>query len=440
MRRVAPVWVALACALTLLGCESIPDAVRVPKPRPAPTGPRAEFSAEPEVRVRVRTAQARLQVDGVPRVTLRPVTADPALRAVQVPAPVTIASGSEGLRFVDASQAPHIFPFGTDVEVAAVGEGGRPEGALRVGQTRYPGFLTLRPNWHQSPSEFDVTVTMPVETYLPGVLTHELLKDWPRQTNECQAVAARTYVLHERARARAESRPYDVEDSTQDQVYGGLTGLRTPNEAVAATRGLLLAHEGRLLRAYYSSTCGGRPNSASRVWPTGPGYEFNLLPPLQGKPRPHACQQARLYRWEVTRTADDASRRLRAWGKAARHDVQSLTRLRAVEVDQRNDAQRPVVFRLTDDRGSDYRLTSEELRNALNHPVQGLPPITGENRVNSGDVDVEVSATHVRLQGRGWGHGVGMCQWCAKGMADAGLDWRAMVKDFYPGAEVVKAY
>ena len=77
---------------------------------------------------------------------------------------------------------------------------------------------------------------------------------------------------------------------------------------------------------------------------------------------------------------------------------------------------------------------------ACNHTLADLPPITKENRVNSGDLEVEIWANQVRFHGRGWGHGVGMCQWCAKGMAEAGMDWHTMIVSFYPGVEIQKAY
>jgi stage II sporulation protein D len=439
VRQAAPLFASLVGLVVgaVSGCGSLPIDPGPAKPRGTAAGPKVNFTGEPDIRVRVRAGTSKVEVAGPTRLTVRPATTDPGQRALQVEGPITVVSGPEGVRVVDAQARPHVFPFATDVEILASDKG---EASLRVGGVNYPGFLTIKPAWSASPNSFDVLVTMPVESYLPGVLTHELFKDWPRQTFECQAVAARTYALHERARARAEGRAYDVEDTTADQVYGGATGAKVPNEAARATRGWVLTSDERLIRAYYSSTCGGRPNSASKVWQTGPGYEFNLLEPLQGRARQHYCQSARLYRWEVSRSDDDVNKRLRAWGKAFKHEVANLTRLRAVQVAERNKAERPVIFALTDQSGREYRLTSEELRMGLNQSVPGLTPITNENRVNSGDLEMEIWASQVRIRGRGWGHGVGMCQWCAKGMADAGLDWRAMVRDFYPGAEVVKAY
>lgn len=438
--------VVVAAAVLLAGCESVSRVVLPEKrPRGEAIGPKATFTSEPDIRVRVAAGVSSREVSGPEMIVVRPATTDPGLKAQQAKSPVTVTSGPGGVKVVDGGGKVIEFPFSTDVEILPLGvgsQGGMAGGSqsLKVGAVRYPGFVVIRPQWNGNPSVFEVVISMPVESYLPGVLTHELFKDWPRQVFECQAVAARTYALHERARSRAEGRGYDVEDSTQDQVYGGATSATLPNEAARATRGQVLAYEGRLIRAYYSSACGGRPNSAKMVWPTGKGYEFNLLEPVQGKKRQHYCQGSRFYRWEVTRSDDDVSRRLRAWGKAFKHEVENLTRLRSVEVEERNDAERPVRYRVMDDRGGSYVLTGEELRNGLNQGVAGLAGITEKTRVNSGDLEVEVWADTVRIRGRGWGHGVGMCQWCAKGMADSGLDWRTMISQFYPSAEVVRAY
>lgn len=406
-------------------------------------GPPASFQGEPDIRVRVAAGQREVAVAGPRGVVVR---ASKAMKGEVIPTPFTITSSREGLTLTPGSGQARTYPFGDTVELipsdAPAGADGAemaPGGPISVNASRYPGVITLRPRWNEDPALIDVVASMGVETYLPGVLTGELLRGWRRQAYEAQSVASRTYALHERFRARRDGRPWDVESTDFDQVFAATT-TTVAVEAARATRGRVLTHDGRLIRAYYSSTCGGRASSASAVWPTGPGYEFNQSPVLQGRPRGHYCQRATLYRWEVTRTDDDVSRRLRSWGKAQKHDVQNLTRLREVKVRELNDAGRPIRFTLTDDRGRTYNLTAEEFRVGCNAAAPGLPAITRETRVNSGDLEVEVWADQVRIRGRGWGHGVGLCQWCAQGMAEAGQDWAGMLREFYPGAQVVKAY
>jgi stage II sporulation protein D len=402
----------------------------------------SSITAEPDIRVRITAGTREKMVDGPTRVIVRRAGATATATPSIISTPITITSGPAGLRVADAKGGVTTFPAGSDIEVLTTDSGasvgtGIP---LRMENASYPGFVIVKPRWSGDATAMDVVVVMPLELYLPGVLSHELFPNWPRQTYEAQSVAARTYAIHERARARTDGRAWDVEDTESDQVFGGIAKNPMPNEAVRATRGRVLTSQGRIIRAYYSSQCGGRPGSASAVWPVKPGWEFNLAEPLQGKPRDFACQPSSLHRWQLIRPDDDVNRRLRAWGTRTKHDLATLTRLRLATVSKRNDAERPTEYTLTDDNGRTYTIRAEELREALNEPVSGLPAITRETRVNSGDLELEVFANEVRLRGRGWGHGVGLCQWCAKGFADQSQDWNAMLSRFYPGAEVVKAY
>ncbi|HYE63446.1 MAG TPA: SpoIID/LytB domain-containing protein [Phycisphaerales bacterium] len=439
MRRLAPALLLLSAG-ALSGCETVSGVAKDLTPREEPVAPVAPISypQEPDLRVRIAKGATKKTISGPARLVAR--QASTTGKSVLLKTPLTVTNTGAGVQIVDGNGGKHTWPHGSDVEiVASEGDplapvaGAQP---IKVDTAKVPGFITIKGLWNDTSTHFDVVATMPIEAYLPGVVTHELLPKWPRQTNEAQAVASRTYALHERTRARAENRPVDVEITTVDQVYGAFA---TPvaTEAVRATRGMILVGDGKLLRAYFSSQCGGRPASAADVWPD---YPFNKARALQGQPRQAYCQKAPLYRWEVTRKDEDVNRRLRAWGRATKHDVENIARLRSIEVQDRNDADRPNRYKLTDDKGNTYVLKAEELRMGLNHTVSGLPPITRENRIHSGDLEAEVWANQVRFTGRGWGHGVGMCQWCAKGMADQGMDWSSMVRAFYPGVEVVKAY
>jgi stage II sporulation protein D len=176
------------------------------------------------------------------------------------------------------------------------------------------------------------------------------------------------------------------------------------------------------------------------VWPTGKGFEFNRAEPLQAKQREWYCTTAPRYRWEVTRTDDDLSKRIRAWGKDAGKKVKNISRLRQVEVVNRGEGNRPAKYRLTDNNNNEFEVTAEELRVACNFAAEGSPAITKDNRVFSGDLEMQFFGTQVRVYGKGFGHGVGMCQYCAKGMAERGMDWNTMLKMFYPGAGLKKLY
>lgn len=437
---------ATALVASLTGCQSVRE-LELPSlsSKPAVVGPATTvYRQEPDIRVRVNKGVSSTVISGPPRVILRKAGVG-AGTPEYVATPITVTSGSKGVRIVDGQKRTREWGFGNDMEVV-VGDGTAdgyprtPEQSIRVDKTPYPGFITIRPSWSTNAGAFDVIVTMGVESYIPGVLTHELFKDWPRQTYEAQAVAARTYALHERWRARNENRAFDVEDTTADQVYGGMTTASKALEAARVTRGHVITEDGQLVRSYYSSTCGGRPASAVGAWAEDEAKPFNKAQSLQGKPREHGCQKATFYRWTQTRSDDDVSRRMRVWGRVNKHEIAEVGRVRQIQVAEVNDADRPNIYRVTDETGKRYPMTAEELRMSVNQPIPDAMPMTPENRVHSGDTEVSIYGSQVTFTGRGWGHGIGMCQWCAKGFADLGWDWRKMIRTFYPGSEVQKVY
>jgi SpoIID/LytB domain protein len=176
------------------------------------------------------------------------------------------------------------------------------------------------------------------------------------------------------------------------------------------------------------------------AWAEDEAKPFNKAQSLQGKPREHGCQKATFYRWTQTRSDDDVSRRMRVWGRVNKHEIAEVGRVRQIQVAEVNDADRPNIYRVTDETGKRYPMTAEELRMSVNQPIPDAMPMTPENRVHSGDTEVSIYGSQVTFTGRGWGHGIGMCQWCAKGFADLGWDWRKMIRTFYPGSEVQKVY
>jgi stage II sporulation protein D len=302
----------------------------------------------------------------------------------------------------------------------------------------YPGILTLV--GRSEGATFDVINRVPLEDYLRGVVAAEMFSGWPLASYQAQAVTARSYALSERARSRAVGAPFDVEAGTRDQAYGGASDNPIVARAVSDTRGVVLTWNGDVLRAYYSSTCGGRPAAARDTWPTGPGMTYNLAGPLQGQPRDHACQAASYYRWTVTRPRAELTSRFKAFGREAGLPIKALTSIESIRPAGVNASGRPNRFLVVQPGGQSYTLTGEELRRAANQEGPGLPPVTAANRVHGSDVEIVVGGTTATFTGRGFGHGVGLCQWCAKGFADRGEAWTAILARFYPGARTEKVY
>lgn len=481
--------------------RALPNPPAIPAPARAP--------GEPEVRVRVMTAVDGLRVSapgGViiaradPRGTSLPSgqTMNPDARtAPGAMVNITVRSGQWTIQEPDrapvpvpASAALTLAPARAG-EVLTVSKGG--PGVVLGTLAQYPGVLRCSARTDVRDGAFDVVEFVGIESYLPGVVAKEMLAGWPPGAFQAQAVAARSYALHERNRSIALNQPYDLESSDSDQVYGGTTTNRVAQEAVASTRGVVLMDGDKVLRAYYSSTCGGRTASARDVWPTGPGYEFNLAGPIQASPRMSACDQSPLYRWTVERSRKELIARLRAFGERNQVIIRQIKDLKSVEVLALNADGRPSKYKLIEPSGKWYALSAEELRVACNTSVdasiparspsdrsptdrspatalasapatnaasaptplvsvvqtgpesagsstRSFPDVDRKTRVLSGDFEMRINGDRVVITGRGFGHGVGLCQYCARAFGERGEDWRLMLDRFYPGARLVVQY
>ncbi|HVZ94155.1 MAG TPA: SpoIID/LytB domain-containing protein [Phycisphaerales bacterium] len=447
------------------------------------TEPAPRQKGEPEIRVRLLIGVAGIEVassggDGGASVRFTP-KANPS-NGVVLPAPVTITRGDSGWTLLDATKKSTYLPRGaahavTD-HLSVNAEGGR---TLKLNGKDYPGRFVLLPTPKVSPGAFDAVEYVPADTYVIGVIAKELYPTWSLETFKAQAVAARSYALQQREIALARGDPYDVESSESDQAYGGSTTHANANRAVRETAGMVLTWNGRVLRAYYSSTCGGRASSARDTWPTTKGYEYNLAGPIQCSPRDDSCSQSPVFRWTVTRDRSELTRRIAWFGKQNNFAIRAMKKLTRVEVATTNEYGRPRTYKLYDDDGKWYSMNAEQLRIACNtsvpagaetapdprrpatkaggaptkasergnasvplssSPLPAIPTPTRDSRVSSGDATFEFSDDRVTIRGRGFGHGCGLCQYGAEGMARAGLGYMEILKRSYPGATIERAY
>lgn len=399
----------------------------------------ASIRDEPVIRVRIIRDAEKTTLDRQgPWVVARAG----ARRGEIVSGPVRVRASGGGIRLIDRSGRVTGFPPGVAV-FAAPHTATTGSGTVSVEGTTYPGTLRLIPR--DDRSALDVVNVVDLEDYLPGVISRELVPGWHESAFRVQAVAARTFALERRERARRIGRPFDVESTTTDQVYAGTTGMRVAHDAVNATRGIVLIDGNRLAAAYYSSTCGGRPALAEDIWPSNAGrvtaVALGSAEDEARLSRAILCQDAPLYTWSVARRNTELAARLAAWAQANRvASLAGIRRIADIRATESNAAGRPIRFSITDQRGQQAELTGEQLRIASNFKTAGLADVTRSARVNSNDLTIDVGRSVVRIDGRGFGHGVGMCQYCTQGMARRGDHWRNILAAFYPTYEIRRVY
>lgn len=322
-----------------------------------------------------------------------------------------------------------------DVEVAPVGvpsvvirptDGAAP---VEVDGRPYRGRVEVRIAEANRVTAINV---LPLEDYLLGVVPLEIGPREPAELAavEAQAVAARTYAVSHLGR-HAEL-GFDLYGSVEDQAYGGLDAEQeVSSRAVRNTAGIILMYDGRPIRAYYHSTCGGRTAAVEEVMDREPAPYLRSVSDRAPDGTDY-CAASPRYRWSVAWTPQELDRIARR--ELAAHfgvPASSLGEVRSVEVRSRtpSDRVRDLAF---SGPGLDLVLSRLDIRRSLPSDARILNSTNFTVRRADGGL--------VELDGRGYGHGAGMCQWGAIGRARAGQTFREILATYYPGADLVQAY
>jgi stage II sporulation protein D len=418
-------FMALCVAAFAVGCQPGAGTSRVPVGRPVVLPER-----EPVLRVRVIADTTVAAFDSPDGLWIGPPGRSKwQQRRQRFAAPVTIKRQADRFTITAADGSKVTWALR---ELMIVGT---TQPVVRVNATAYPQTLVLYAGGDTgAATRFDVINHVRMESYLPGVLHRELYASWHPTTFRAQAIAARSYALYQSMQRRQER--YDLASTTADQVYSGSITSGRASEAVRSTRGQILTDQGQPIPGYYSSCCGGTSQDAT-VLKGGPD-----IAPLRGGPRGRWCQASTKYRWgPLERDAATLARRLAAWGRANRHAVADLTSIKDISVGKTNAAARPLRFDVRDTDGRTWSMSAEMFRFACNFTAAGLPKLAPKVQLNSSHVRVAVDAQRVRFtDGRGFGHGVGLCQWGAQGMARQGHSAHQILAHYYPGASIKRAY
>jgi stage II sporulation protein D len=289
-----------------------------------------------------------------------------------------------------------------------------PAALLSVDATPYRGVVEVLP---AEEARISVVNVVPLEEYLRGVVPNELAPEaFPQiEAQKAQAVAARSYALAHLG--DYSSRGYDLCASAACQVYRGSSSEHPlTDRAVAETRGTVATWRGRPIHAFYTSTCGGHTEEGTAVFEDGAPYLRGVACPtehaLADEARPGA-------EWEVRLRPKDVARAITRYG-----DVGQVLDLVPTQV---GVSGRVVELRVVGSKGDlDLRGQRVQLGLGLRESLFVLHRETGAQ----GELERFV------ITGKGWGHGVGLCQVGASGMARAGASFEEILKHYYTGVAV----
>jgi len=267
--------------------------------------------------------------------------------------------------------------------------------------------LPLRVGIARAGGGYAVT-TIPLESYVAGVLAGEAARDSRPAALEALAITVRTFALANRGRHRADG--FDLCDQTHCQVLRPAT--TATERAATATAGRVLLHRGVPASVYYTASCGGQTEIPSAVWP---GAED---PPFLPSQRDEACGGAPA--WDAEMTERDLVRALHAAG--FRGD-----RLRDVRSVAHDGSGR--VARLRVDGMTPAEISGQDLRVIVGRTL-------GWQHIMSTAFEVRRVGNAYRFSGHGSGHGVGLCVIGSARLAAAGKNAADILGRYFPGLEV----
>lgn len=391
---------------------------------PRPTPPKVEPTVRVRVGTRLRTPQSFACPSGE-------FTVSRGNERWTAAAPLRVAATAAGWQ-VTAKGSARSFAAGP-LELRPIGKA-----SIEWDGAGWPGVATLV----ALPEGLDVMMEVGVEEYLPGVLAKELYPQWDEDAFRAQAVAARSWVLVEESRWEGR-RHYDVTSGESSQAWAGHTRNARAREAVAATRGMVLVFEGGVVPAFYSSSCGGRGANALGSVTLNPNHDIAPVRSGDQPARTGCCEAASFkassnYRWSATLPAATVQQAIRGFGQRngfptwAGIDVPI-----AIEASQTASNGRPVEYRLRFKDRNPVMIPASRLREAING---GIPGEGGSRTLKSDDFTVASTPKGFVFTGRGFGHGVGMCQHGAQATAKAGKSWQQILERYYPGARCERAW
>ena len=251
---------------------------------------------------------------------------------------------------------------------------------------------------------------VPLEDYVKGVVPSEMSAAWHPEALKVQAIATRTYALYKmRQNARKD---FDVLASIKDQVYlyrGRASAAGAAARAVDDTRDLVLAYRDEPILAVFSSTAAGQTEDAWNVWAVD-------MPYLKGVECPFDLNSP-WYQWRTDIALPMLEQRLRDEG----FPVGIIASLAPATYTK---AGRVIQVRILHSGGELY-VKGDDLRRVLGYTV--LP---------STQFNFDIVGMQVQFAGRGNGHGVGLCQWGAKELAERGYSAETILRYYYPGADI----
>lgn len=265
-------------------------------------------------------------------------------------------------------------------------------------------------------SPFQVIVrghSLDLEEYVAGVVSAELPSSWPIEALKAQAVASRSYALYFILKGRKEFTGSVFDQAWKRKVPGRV------KRAVKNTYGeVLVFPEGSVAPGYFHSTCGGMTESPEDVWEGVPHTLSKYILPVEcglGDESPHFFWRREIGTEKFKKVIIDGTLEGKLIGDSE---------LQEVEIERTKSGRaRYVIVKLTN---GQVRMPGEDFRQLFS--------------LKSTNFNLVLEGGRIVIMGKGYGHGVGMCQWGARALALEGKKYREILRFYFPLLKLKRWY
>ena len=271
---------------------------------------------------------------------------------------------------------------------------GSKEGDLLLDGSHYTGNIEV---WIGDSGLYIIT-ELSLEEYVKGVVMSEVGPNWEMEALKAQAVISRTYALFKKKTNGGSL--FHLTSSALHQVFKGNNFDVRAAYAVEETSGEILTFNRNLIEPFYHSTCGGRTETPEDVF----GRSYPYLRSVESN-----CDISPLWIWEKKIPFYEIERSL------------NISGIKEISAKSFTSTDRVKELALVSNSGV-FTIKATDLRKAL-----------GWSRLPSTNFTIAKDGDSIIFQGRGYGHGVGLCQWCALKMAREGKNYKEILSFFYPG-------
>jgi stage II sporulation protein D len=298
---------------------------------------------------------------------------------------------------------------------------------FNLGQESYRGSVII-----SGADKFTIVNYLDVEDYLRGVIPLEMGTQGKAAAEalKAQAIAARTYAYGRIAMHSAE--PFDVVSTVADQMYGGADKETDEADfAVRSTRDRVIVWHGALTDVYYHSTCGGMTADIAEIWGREP-CEYLTTVSDTGPDGRAWCSASKYFTWEESWTAEKLSVMLRSTVKQALPGQHFTGTVQGIDIKSRFGCGRVKACVVEGSVGM-VACGGDKVRFVIRRKSASGQILRSANFTVEKNGPAEFS-----VKGRGYGHGVGLCQMGAIGRAQAGQKAEEILKAYFKNTEVRK--